>query len=53
MFIITDHNNVIIRKYFETKISAEQYRLQYIADHMPHLIPRKIEKQKTITFARL
>ena len=47
MFIITDHNNVIIRKYFETKISAEQYRLQYIADHMPYLIPRKIEKSNT------
>lgn len=53
LFVVTKDKRIILKEYFETKIAAEQYRLQYIADNMPHLIPRKLEKEKTITFAKL
>lgn len=53
LFVITDKGKPVIREYFETKIAAEHFRLQYIADHMPHLVPKKLEKTKTITFAKL
>lgn len=53
LFVVTKDKKTVLREYFETKIAAEQYRLQYIADNMPHLIPRKIEKETTITFAKL
>lgn len=53
MFIVTKDCQTTIRKYFVTKIEAEQYRLQYIADNLPELIPRKIEKEKVISFGKL